>query len=134
MALIEWSDEYSVGIEKFDTQHKEIISRVNKLHAAVTAGKGNETVAGLLNYLLAHTHSHFFAEELAMARFRVPGQEEHRTEHQKLRSEVMKYAADVSAGRAAISDDTLMFLKSWLIEHIQESDKTYTPHLKDKTF
>jgi hemerythrin len=133
MSLIQWSDAYSVGIAKFDSQHKQLVAQVNELHAAMAAGQANQALGDILNRLVAYTDTHFVDEEVAMTKFNVPGLAVHKDEHQKLRSQVVKFAGDFSAGRAAMSIEILLFLKSWLVQHMQKSDKNYGPHLKGKT-
>jgi len=32
MALLRWKDEYGVGIEAVDYEHKELIDLINRLH------------------------------------------------------------------------------------------------------
>ena len=40
MALFGWKSEYSVGIEKFDRQHRLLVGYINALYEALRAGRG----------------------------------------------------------------------------------------------
>jgi hemerythrin len=39
MALIEWQDSYSVGVDKLDDDHKRPIDIINRIDEAERAGK-----------------------------------------------------------------------------------------------
>ena len=45
MAIIEWKDEYSVGIQSIDQQHKIWVGLINKLHDAMKKGEGKKAEA-----------------------------------------------------------------------------------------
>ena len=36
MALLQWKDHYSVGIDAVDHEHKELIDLINRLHDELT--------------------------------------------------------------------------------------------------
>ena len=38
MQLLQWKDEYSVGIDAVDYEHKELIDLINRLHEELDAG------------------------------------------------------------------------------------------------
>ncbi len=44
MALIEWSQDLSVNVEKADTHHKKLISMINSLHDAMQEGQSTEVL------------------------------------------------------------------------------------------
>ena len=45
MALLSWTEELRTGIDIIDSQHKELIAKVNALHEAMKVGKGKEKIA-----------------------------------------------------------------------------------------
>jgi hemerythrin len=49
--LIDWSDQYSVGVNKFDFQHKNLIKQINDLHMAMSMGNGKSSLGTILNNL-----------------------------------------------------------------------------------
>ena len=132
MALINWSDKYSVGVATFDEDHKQLVAMINELHAAMSAGAAQQALGGILEKLAAYADTHFVAEEKSMDKYAVPGLKMHQVEHQNLRSQVGRFLSGIQGGKIAMSVRVLEFLRSWLIDHIQTSDKRYGPYLADK--
>ena len=54
-ALVEWSDELSVGIEEIDEQHKVLVNLVNNMHAAIVEHKGSDATKVILRQLIQYT-------------------------------------------------------------------------------
>ncbi len=132
MAFFAWKDEYSVGIKKFDEQHKRIVGYLNELYDAMTEGKGKEVLGGVLNGLLEYTGSHFLAEESLMKLHKYPGYEEHRIKHQKMAQRVTLMIEKFNKGEISSPIQITNFLKDWLGKHIMKTDKAYAPFLKTK--
>ncbi|MGI6102630.1 MAG: hypothetical protein ACOYET_09155 [Bacillota bacterium] len=42
MALIQWSDELSVGVRELDAQHQRLIQMINELNEAMLQGKARK--------------------------------------------------------------------------------------------
>jgi hemerythrin len=91
-------------------------------------GKGKEMTGRVLNELVEYTKMHFAAEEKIMQEQAYPGFLAHLSEHTRLTSKVIEYQQEFIKG-GAISVQLSMFLKDWLINHIQGVDKKYSPYL-----
>lgn len=131
MPLIAWSSQLSVGIEMFDADHKKLVGMVNELFDAMQAGKGKGAVGAILDRLIDYTAKHFAREEQQMKLHAYPELEAHRRLHQDLTAQVVKLQEKHRAGSATVVTlETLNFLKGWLTEHIQRTDKAYGPLLK----
>lgn len=128
MELIKWSEKYSVNNFLLDSQHKKLIAVINELHTAMKVARGNEIMQTIFDELIWYTKEHFRTEEQIMLKFNYPAFYEHKAEHEKLTDQVLKLQKDYSEGKLLISMETLNFLKNWLINHIEGSDKKY----KDK--
>lgn len=128
-ALIEWSDELSVGIQEIDEQHKVLVGLVNDMHRAIHEHHGSDTARNILEQLGDYTRVHFAVEESLMRIFDYPGYEEHKKQHEELIAQFRASQDKVRSGTAKISFELLHFLKLWLSQHILESDKEYAPHM-----
>ncbi len=126
MALMEWSDSYSVKVSTLDNQHKKIIVLINDLHSAMRQAKGKEALADILDELTDYTVFHFSAEEKLMKEKNFPGYVNHKAEHDKLTKQVKELAANYKSGKNVVSQEVMLFLKEWLLHHIGESDKKYS--------
>jgi hemerythrin len=127
-----WSPALSVKIQQFDDQHIKLVNMVNELHDAMKEGKGSVVLGRILNGLISYTSSHFTDEEQLMALHAYPETAAHKVEHEKLVRQVMELQSNFKAGKAILTLDVLMFLKEWLMKHIQGDDKRYGVYLNTK--
>jgi hemerythrin len=130
MPLMTWNEKMSVGVAALDAEHKELVALVNELHDGIQAGRANDALIHVLDGLIAYTKSHFRHEEELFAQAAYPASSEHKKEHEDLTRQVIEIQAKVKAGvMGTLSLEVMNFLKSWLMNHIQGSDKRYAPHL-----
>ena len=134
MELIKWSDKYSVNNFLLDSQHKKLIAIINELHTAMKVARGNEIMQTIFDELIWYTKEHFRTEEQIMQKFNYPTFNEHKAEHEKLTEEVLKLQKDYKEGKSLITMDTMNFLKSWLINHIEGTDKKYKDKIIGNSF
>lgn len=127
MPLIQWSDSLSVGIGEIDGQHKTLVSFINDLHFAMSQGKGSKMTQLLLGKLVGYTRVHFGEEEKYMQRWSYPDFAAHKVEHEAFVKKVTDFQAQSEAGKIGLSIDLFDFLKGWLVNHIEGTDKKYAP-------
>jgi hemerythrin len=128
VSLIAWNRSYSVNVRSCDAQHQQLFSVMNKLHEAMKAGKGRVVLAEIVDELDMYTKTHFRAEEALMERAQYPELNEHRAQHRYFVSQVAQFRKDLQAD-AGNAVAVLTFLKDWLANHIQQTDKMYSSHL-----
>lgn len=126
MDFITWNDNYSVGINQLDEQHKHIVSMLNDLHVAMRERKGKEFVEKVLVELVNYSEEHFNSEEKLFDEYDFPGSEAHKAEHDKFIDDVLAFKKDFDAGKLFLSIKVMDFLKDWLLKHILATDKEYT--------
>lgn len=127
MALLTWSDAYSVKINEIDNQHKKLIELINELHDNMKQGKGKEAVGRILKELANYTQYHFQTEENLFKKYLYPESKIHEQQHKDLLEKVTNLIKDFENGNGILPMDLLEFLKDWLVNHIGKSDKKYTP-------
>ncbi len=130
--LIPWSSKLCIGIDKVDEQHKELVRLVNQLHSAMKAQAGLQESAEILEKLTDYTVYHFAFEEEVFDKYDYEDKVEHKKIHANLVKKVVDFQNDVKSGKAGLSMDLMLFLTSWLKDHILKTDKAYVPFLKDK--
>src|SRR5579863_9029117 len=129
MPLLTWNDSLSVGVSTIDSQHTALIAILNELYDAMMQGRAKEITGPLLRKLVNYTRDHFSAEERMMASAEYSGLPAHRREHERLTKQVEEYSARYDRGEGAVNIELLHFLRTWLTNHIQQSDKAYGPCL-----
>ena len=125
MALLDWNETYSVGVTKFDDQHKRLFSLINQLNDAMKIGKSKDVLGTILKELIDYTATHFSQEEALMATHEYLQLQMHKAEHAKLVKQVLKLQEEFTAGKMMLSIEVLNFLTSWLNTHIMGTDKKY---------
>lgn len=126
MPFAEWSDEFSVGVEEIDREHKRLLALVNDLHDAVQAGSAHEVLGKVMEELLFYVGYHFAHEEELFLRTNYPDFERHRLQHRALTITVKEIYEDFQLSDSeALPRQVLQFLKNWLYEHIMGPDQAF---------
>lgn len=118
-----WRDEYDVGIESIDLQHKAIFRAIEALLKTLKGSSRDFHEA--LQSLVDTATGHYADEERMLAGLPYPGLEEHRRAHDRLK----EYFIEV-AGRDSISAETDAFMKDRFIRHTLIMDRKYLPYLR----
>jgi hemerythrin len=129
MSTFAWNDTYSVHVQQFDAQHQKLFAIINELADAMRVGKGDDVIRDVVGQLAVYTRTHFLQEEVAMRQTGYPGLAAHQEQHTKLMAEVERYKSDLLEGRKPNIIAVLNFLRQWLVNHIQTTDKKYSDHL-----
>ncbi len=125
-----WSDaEHSVGISRFDEEHKRLASMLNHVHAVLVKQRDRTQAIQLMERLIQETRDHFMSEERALQESGFGELEAHLKEHSALLQEAEDLVKRFKGGGvSALALPT--FLKSWLISHIKGSDRKYAACLR----
>ena len=126
---LRWDQSYSVNIAELDHQHQRLFRTVAELEYAVRTGRADAIIDEVLEKVIEHTISHFAAEEDLMRQHGFPGLAAHHYEHQMLAQELATFNLSNLAGRPDIPAAFLVFLQSWLRDHILKTDKEYSEFL-----
>ena len=132
MAFLDFNDKLSVKIGIIDEQHKVLINIMNDLHEAMSAGKGKLAIYDTLARLIDYTKMHFAMEQRLMTQYVYPERKIHEIQHQELVKQVDELDQKVKAGRGTVTIETMTFLKSWLNNHILQTDRKFGDYLVSK--
>lgn len=122
MALIQWKEEYVLGIPDVDRDHRELIDLINDLYEQLQSGRYNVNMNDFLGELYAIVGRHFSREEEAMNMHKYDQYEEHKTDHEKLLDDINNMMYDFQDG--VLDDDALMaqLLDKWFSDHFEAHD------------
>ena len=129
---LKWKSDYSVGIASIDLQHRKLIDLINSLQATVDYSTGELFERKALDELVDYTKTHFAFEEDLMEKNGYPDFESHCSEHARMIARVDEVLAAYRRDQDNALQDALKFLKDWLINHINGTDKQYSQFLIDK--
>ncbi len=132
MPLIKWDEKFSVGVDAIDEQHKKLVNILNDLFDAMKLGKAKDILNKVFDDLLQYTVYHFSNEENFMDKYFYDRATVHKKEHKDLTETALDLQRKFKAGTMMISLDVMDFLKSWLTNHIMETDKKFGAFLNTK--
>lgn len=132
MALINWDASLSVNVQEIDKQHQKLIKMINKMHAAMTEGKGKAVIGKMISELANYAQIHFQTEEKYFDKFDYPHTDEHKKEHEKFVKKVSEFKEDYESGQLGLTIQLMNFLRDWLTNHIKGSDKKYSDFFNEK--
>ena len=93
-SYIVWKDEYSVGLDSIDQQHRKLINLINQLTTAVDYSTGEEFEREALADVVEYTKTHFTYEEGLMEDNGYPDFEAHKAQHRAMIAEVEAVLAE----------------------------------------
>ncbi len=122
-----WRDEYSIGVETIDKEHRRLFKIINKLLAFGEEEKKNQrTYQEGIKFFKGHTLQHFADEEEYMASVGYEGLERHRHIHEGFRANTLpaleKEMEDSGYAGDAV-DHFLGVCAGWLIGHTLIEDQ-----------
>ena len=135
--MFEWKEKYSVGVEKFDKQHKQLLKIGRDLVSAFeNMEKGidqYDLIVELLQEMQEYTVYHFESEEKAMAEIEYPELEKHKEVHQKFVNKLKNIDLEnIDEDQKQFSMELLDFVANWIEQHILGEDQKYKPFFADK--
>jgi len=132
MALIQWSENLSVGVGEIDRQHQRLIAMIGELDKAMREGKGKDLMGKIVNGLIGYTGTHFATEEKYFDQFAYPEADGHKAEHRNFIQKVSEFKGGFESGKLGLSIQVMDFLSDWLKGHISGTDKKYAPFFNGK--
>jgi len=127
-----WREEYSVGIEHIDNDHKKLISLLNNFTMAYDYAMSEDFEKEALNELVSYTKYHFEREERLLDKHNYPDVAAHKAQHKVMIAQVEKFVHIYNIKGHDSLDEIASFLSGWLINHINGTDKQYSEHLNNQ--
>ena len=123
----EFSEEYLVGIEMIDREHKKLFALVehaNHLVKEWAVGDGYDEIVGILKELKDYTEVHFADEESYMRSIKYEGYDAQKRAHGAFISRLEEFDLEkVEENPREYLTSLIEFLLGWLINHILHVDK-----------
>lgn len=131
MPLIKWTDELNVGFELIDKQHRVLLDMINELYDALMEIRGQEALRKIVNRMVEYATIHFMTEERQMVEYKYEDYENHKIIHDSFSRKAVDLKNQLSEDGFILSLDVLNFLRDWLINHIQGTDRKYISCFKN---
>ena len=128
MSLIEWKDEFNLGIEAIDNEHRDLVALINALHEAMSGGADRADIVAGISEIYTLVSAHFEREESFMRETRYMAYAEHKEDHEVLLDDLREIIDQVRSGgryaEARLSAD----LQYWFSEHFRTHDARLHQH------
>lgn len=125
-----WSDDYLLGIQAIDDDHRNLFNTANHLYRAVKKRQGHQTIKATFDMLTKYVQEHFAREEELMEQIDFPGLAEHRQLHAGFTQAFFstKQSYNVAPKRFDF-DGFLEFLRKWMVHHVLVEDRKFVHHV-----
>ena len=117
-----WKEEYNIGLEEIDTQHRQLLGHIRQLSEAALAKADTAELNRYADKLARYIEFHLGSEELLMRCYEYPGMGLQVTSHEQLRRDLRQRAQGVINGEAK-SHELVMFLMRWFVSHTTSLDR-----------
>lgn len=124
--IIKWSDDFDVGIEKMNDEHKIIIDLIGKVYRQNQQGENIDKIMQTIEELAEFTVKHFEEEEAYMESINYPQLDVHKKIHEKLLKDLSEHVEN-SKKTGNVEQSFFVFLNMWLSAHIKGIDMKYSP-------
>lgn len=125
MSFFSWQVKYETGIQSIDNDHKRLVEMIDSLFDAMSKGEAKEAIGEIVNGLIQYSVVHFNREEVYMKTTGYENFDKHKAAHDSFTEKVKGYRKSLESGQFNITVEVVSFLRDWLINHIQFTDRDY---------
>lgn len=128
-----FDDSLVTGNNLIDSQHMELIGKINKLVDCCEEGRGKIEAIKMLDYLAEYTEFHFSAEEDLQEKINYPGLAEHRQKHEDFKKSVSELYAMLEEQEGptdAFVEAVNKNVIQWLYGHIKGFDCSVATYMQ----
>jgi len=122
MTVLQWREEFSVGIEEVDHEHRELIELIRTLQQDLQAGADTDRIIDVLGEIYNQIAAHFALEEKMMRKTRYPALADHKQDHETLLDDLRDIMDEVEDD--GVLDETQLTddLDRWFSDHFKTHD------------
>jgi len=125
--MLEWKEDYAVGVELIDEQHKHLFEIGNEIYELLENyfyDDKYDKIVLIINELREYTKYHFKAEEDYMLQIKYPKYFSQKVEHDDFINKIEEVELkDLDENQDEHIRDLLVFVFNWILEHILQRDK-----------
>ena len=130
--VIAWSEDYELGNDFVDSQHKRLFELVNNIGKTCHEGKDIHTISETLDFLLQYTVQHFSDEEALQLKYRFPEYEYHKKLHEEFEVVVNEKVTEFkeTGSTEDLIETVNEIVITWLVNHILKEDMKIGEYIK----
>ena len=123
----EFTENLATGNEMIDSQHKELIQKINDLLDSCEKSSDKVVAIKTLDFLSDYTEYHFNAEEQLQKDIEYPGYDKHKAQHEEFKKtveELHEMLVEEEGPSPAFVAKVQENVINWLDTHIQGFDRS----------
>lgn len=122
MQLLEWKDEFSLGIPEIDYEHRKLIQLINEMLVKIYETDREDNTSDYLGEIYARIALHFALEEKIMREKNYDQLADHKADHDKLLDEIRDIMDHYSDMMEIDTDKFVDELNHWFTDHFSTKD------------
>lgn len=122
MNLIEWRDEFKIGIDEVDFEHQELIELINEIYDEAKTEGSILAVSDSLGDIFGKISAHFALEEKEMRELNYDQYEVHKEDHEQLLDSIRDIMDEYEEENNLDEEDFGNRLKDWFVNHFSTKD------------
>ena len=131
---IEWEPKYSVDIEEIDIHQKKMFELFNRLIDIEKSEEDAKACVNMISEINEYSKLYFRTEEKYLRKNKYPDFGIHSKSHRQFITNSISLRREVADDIANLTDDVIMELRNWLINHILTFDSFYIPFLRTNKY
>jgi len=131
---IEWDPKYSVDIEEIDAHQKKMFELLNQLIDIRKSELDPKDSINIISEINEYSKLYFSTEEKYLKKKGYPDFLAHSKVHRQFIKHAISLRREVSEDMSNLTDEMVMALRDWLINHILTLDSFYVPFLRINTY
>ena len=132
--VFDWSDDFSVGDEYIDAEHKHLFEVGEEVFKVADNHQHKaEKIKHVVQELYEYMRTHFEHEEAYMQKVGFPGLPDHKVIHQKIIDTMNDFMKDLPKMSISTIEHALAgSIKHWILQHIEQEDKQIGDWLREQ--
>jgi len=130
--MLSLTKDMETGVEKIDTQHRELINRINSALQTGEKSSSREDTQKTIEYLGEYVVKHFGDEEELQIQSKYPKYPEHKKKHTYYIDEITKLKNEYTANGNSLEFTMKLnnSLITWIVKHIKVDDVEFGKFFK----
>jgi len=130
----QWTQEMSVNHDIIDSQHKQLLNKLNKLLDAIVKDNAQWLIEEMVEFFENYMQEHLQYEEKYLAEINYPDLEAHHNQHLSFKKKYEEFKSKLDEeeiNQSEIVFEIETFMGNWLTQHILQEDKKYAVYAQE---
>jgi len=127
---LEWDPKFSVDIEEIDFHQKKMFDLFNQLIDVRNSEMETKGCMNMISEINEYSKLYFSTEEKYLRKKGYPDFASHAKVHRQFIKNSISLRREVAEDTANLTDDMIIQLRTWLVNHITTLDVCYVPFLR----